>query len=125
MEKPEISEELRSRWGNAISDGFQAVPHRLFQHQAELGLSIAEMVVLLNLLDFWWRTERRPFPGTLTIAQRIGAKERTVRRHLSALQRKGFLVKRKQENGEKMEFDFTGLVHRLAEVVDPGPGVEA
>ncbi|MBE0626406.1 MAG: helix-turn-helix domain-containing protein [Burkholderiales bacterium] len=119
MNRPEISQELRERWGNtAIADGFQPVPHRLLRHQHDLGLSDPQMVVLLNVLDFWWQTERRPFPSAATIGRRIGAAERTVRRHLTALERKGYATKRKSRKGDKTEFDFTGLIHRLSTIVE-------
>ena len=118
MNKQQISEELVTRWGNTtISDGFQPVPHRLLRHQADLGITDPQMMVLLNVLDFWWKTERRPFPSALSIGRRIGASERTVRRHLSALQRKGYVVKQKNSERDKTEFDLTGLIHRLTAIV--------
>ena len=119
FKRPPVSEELTRRWGNAvIKDGFQAVPHRLLRHQADLRITDQELVVLLNVLDFWWATERRPFPGAASISHRIGSAERTVRRHMRALEKKGYVVKRKQEQGDKSEFDFTGLIHKLATLVD-------
>lgn len=121
MHKQQISEELIRRWGSTVmADGFQAVPHRLLRHQAELKLTPSEMVVLLNVLDFWWTSQRRPFPSAASIARRTAASERTVRRHLSSLQKKGYLAKSSSADGDKREFDPTGLIHRLTAIIQKG-----
>lgn len=114
MSEPE--QTAMSRWGAAGADGFQPVPHALFKHQAALELSNSEMVTLLNILDFWWLSDRLPFPGVAMLAKRMGVSERSVQRAVERLEQRQ-LVKRSVidlPDGEKRRgFDVSGLVARL------------
>lgn len=110
----EIPDNIWDKWGDAAHRGYQAVPHDLFRFQAQLGLSNGEMVTLLNILDFWWEVERRPFPGATALANRMGATPRSVQRHLKTLQEKRYAVR---GHGEQRQFNLDGLVKRLKELV--------
>jgi len=115
----EPDQTAMSRWGAAGIEGFQPVPHTLFKHQAALGLSNSEMVALLNILDFWWLSDRLPFPGVAMLAKRMGVSERSVQRAVEKLEQRQ-LVKRSVidlPDGEKRRgFDVSGLVARLEEL---------
>jgi len=108
-----------SRWGVAGQDGFQPVPHSLFKHQAGLDLSNSELVTLLNILDFWWLSDRLPFPGVAMLAKRMGVSDRSVQRAVEKLENKG-LIKRSSvdlPSGEQRRgFDVGGLIARLEEL---------
>lgn len=110
----EIPANIWEKWGEAAHRGYQAVPHDLFRFQAQLGLSHGELVTLLNILDFWWDVDRRPFPGAIALANRMGATPRSVQRHLKSLQEKKYAVRGRDE---QRRFNLDGLVKRLSELV--------
>ncbi|TQE98517.1 MAG: helix-turn-helix domain-containing protein [Spiribacter salinus] len=119
-------ERVRQKWGTAVDEGFtgfQMVPDVLVRSQKRLGLTSAEMMVLLNILMHWWTADRWPHPRLATIARRMGVEERTVQRHVGKLEKVG-LVKRlppEQDPGggpSRRRFDLTGLIARLEELAD-------
>lgn len=110
----EIPDNIWEKWGEAAHRGYQAVPHDLFRFQAQLGLSNGELVTLLNILDFWWDVDRRPFPGAIALANRMGATPRSVQRHLKTLQEKKYAVRGRDD---QRRFNLDGLVKRLGQLV--------
>lgn len=112
-------ETVRIRWGDAVDSGFQPVPHLLLKSQSELELTNSEMVVLLNILDFWWQSDSLPFPGVSMLAKRVGVTSRSIQRAVESLERKNF-VKRAltlSPNGqERKGFEVDGIVSRLQEI---------
>ena len=111
-----IPDNIWEKWGGAAFRGYQAVPHDLFKFQAQLDLSNGELVTLLNILDFWWEADNRPFPGATVLAKRMNTNPRSVHRHLKTLQEKKYAV-RERGNDEKRRFNLDGLVGRLTELV--------
>ena len=115
---PKISARLAERWGSSvISDGFQMVPHQFLKSQGLLGLTDSEMMVLLNVLDYWWATDRLPFPSTRTLARRMGCTERKVQRHLAALVKKRYLSRSQRAGSFAKEYDLSALIARLTSIV--------
>lgn len=55
------------------------------------------------------------FPRASTIAARMGVSERTVRRTIRSLDRKGFVAKKRAEDG-KSYYDLTPLKEKLAPI---------
>lgn len=111
-----IPENVQAKWGDAAKNGYQAVPHALFKFQKELGLSNGELVTLLNILDFWWEAERRPWPGATVLAKRMGVDVRSVQRNLKKLDLMGY-AKRERRGNSSMQYNLTGLVATLNSVV--------
>ena len=104
------------KWGPAAQAGWQALPNVLMKNQGRLGLSATELVVLINLLSFWWYVDELPYPRVSTIANRMKVTTRTVQRALQHLARKGLVTKRTEisKHGEEHEvFDPEGLVKIL------------
>lgn len=118
--KKQLPENLLEKWGDAAQGGYQAVPHNLFKFQGKLGLSHAELVTLLNILDHWWTVEKRPYPGADRLAKRMNTNARTVQRHLKSLHDKGYAVRERGEDENRM-FNFSGLMTKLAELVRQEP----
>ncbi|PWF55352.1 helix-turn-helix domain-containing protein [Massilia glaciei] len=112
----EIPANVWEKWGVASRRGYQAVPHDLFRFQAQLQLSNGELVTLLNILDFWYRPEKAPFPGVTALAKRMGTDPRSVQRHLKTLEEKGYAT-REPGRAEKRNFRLDGLVKRLGNLV--------
>lgn len=116
-----LSRNALEKWGVAAERGYQPVPHALFRFQKELGLSNAELVTLLNILDFWWDATKNPFPSAATLAKRMNTNTRSVQRHLKVLHEKGYAVRKheigKTKSDEPWGFNLEGLVKRLSQLV--------
>lgn len=113
-----------AKWGEAAIAGWQAVPDVLLKNQSRLGLSATELLVLLNVLSFWWYAEELPFPRGTTIAKRMGMTPRTVQRSLQALIDKGLLAKKRdfgRDNKERDVLDPSGLVEALKKLAVDDP----
>lgn len=113
-----------AKWGEAAIAGWQAVPDVLLKNQSRLGLSATELLVLLNVLSFWWYAEELPFPRGTTVAKRMGVTPRTVQRSLQALIDKGLLTKKRdlgRDNKERDVLDPSGLVELLRKLAVEEP----
>ena len=64
----------------------------LLRAQRRLGLSPTQLAVLMQLCDFWWDSERKPYPSKAT---RLGLSPRQVQRHVAELETAG-IVRRTQ-----------------------------
>lgn len=110
---------LQKKWGSSLNEGFLVIPVLLLKRQRELGLDSTEALVLLNLLAAWWETDKRPYPRSTTIAQRMGVTPRTVQRSLEKLEKKGLILRVRNGTGagsehrELTSYDMTGTVETL------------
>jgi Predicted transcriptional regulator len=96
--------------------GFQAVPDILLKQQGAMGLSATDLVVLLNILMYWWYVEQKPYPRPTTIAKRMDVNVRTVQRSLQRMEELGLIVRSKTPEGSPI-IDPTPLVARLTKAV--------
>ena len=79
----------RAKWGRSLDhSGFQIIPNVLLTAQNELGISPADLVVLLHINRYWWRRDQNPFPSSAWIAKQMGLHTRSVERHLKQLEKK-------------------------------------
>lgn len=106
------------KWGHAVMDlGFCVVPSLLLRAQRRLNLNPTQLAVLLQLCDFWWDKERKPFPSKETLSQRLSLSERQVQRYIAELEKEGLVqrIERRASNGGKLSntYDLTGLVKKL------------
>jgi len=117
--------EVRKKWGLAALGGFQQVPDLLLKHQAKLGLTSNDMVVLLHVTMHWWFADRLPFPATTVIAKRMGMAARTVQRSLNHLVKLRLISKVaiNTEQGERRAWNPSGLVARLQHLAQGDPVV--
>lgn len=115
---PKDSKSSEKKWGKAVCAlGFSVIPSLLFKAQARLGLNPTQLIVLLQLADHWWDSERYPFPGKVTLAERLQMSTRQLQRYIADLERAGF-VKRIARHGTHKgrltnEYDLSGLVEKL------------
>ena len=102
--------------------GFQILPDVLVRGQNRLGLSNAEMVVLLNILMHWWTKDHLPHPRPEVIARRMGASKRTIERQLENLEERGLIRRLPPEKSENSpairRFDLGGLISALQELAN-------
>ena len=112
------------KWGKeVIALGFCIVPSLLLRAQNRLGLNPTQLAVLMQLCDFWWERDRKPYPGKAVLAERLGVSPFQVQRHIADLETAG-LVKRvecRAAHGGKQTnmYDLDGLVARLRKL-EPG-----
>jgi predicted transcriptional regulator len=119
--KPEETENrktLTKKWGEEImAVGFTAVPDILLKRMAVLGITPMEMMVLLQILSYWWSAEQLPFPSKAKIAVAIGCHEKTVQQAITRLVKLGFIRRqerrRAEDRNESNIYDFSPLIEIL------------
>ena len=114
----ETGRASEKKWGKeVIALGFCIVPSLLLRAQNRLGLNPTQLAVLMQLCDFWWDRERKPFPSKAVLAERLGLSPRQVQRHIADLETAGLVerVERRAVHGGKLTnvYDLSGLVQRL------------
>ena len=55
-----------------IALGFCIVPSLLLRARNRLGLNPTQLAVLMQLCDFWWERDRKPYPSKAVLAERWG-----------------------------------------------------
>lgn len=110
--------QSEKKFGRAVmSHGPYIVPALMLRAQARLNVNSTQMVVLLQLLDFWWTEESSAHPSIKTIAERIGLSTKQVQRTVDALVEKGLIGKinrRLPGRGKTSnEYKFDGLIKKL------------
>jgi len=106
------------KWGAAVLKlGYSIIPSLLLRAQQRLGLNPTQLAVLLQLCDFWWSEDRKPYPSKERLSERLGLKDRQIQRYLAELEAAG-LVKRipryDAKGGQTSNFyDLSGLVQKL------------
>ena len=113
-----VLEVKRCRFGT--DQGFCAVSSMLLRTQARLGLNLAQLAVLLHLVDYWWATGLKSYPSKRRFAARLKLGPRQLQRYVAELEKAGFVqrVERRATNRSKLsnEYDLSGLVARLAAI---------
>lgn len=109
------------KWSSPVlKQGFCMIPSLLLRAQQRLGLNPTQLAVLLQIIDFWWEADRKPFPSKKALSERLGLSTRQIQRYLTELENAGLLkrIERKSVNNGKLsnEYDLSGLVDRLKEI---------
>jgi predicted transcriptional regulator len=116
------NESFEKKWGRLVmKQGFCLVPSLLLRAAKErLGLSAMHQIVLLQLCDYWWDHDRKPYPSKETIGERLGLGPRQVQRYMADLEKAGLLTRnaRYARNRGRLsnEYDLSGLVERLQKI---------
>lgn len=120
---PPKKEARRSeeKWGKAVMDrGYTIVPSLLLWGQQRLGLSPAQLIVLLQIISHWWEPDKNPYPSKKTIAIRLDRSERQIQRYLTDLELAGFIrrVSRYLPSGGQTSngYQLDGLVRKLKKI---------
>lgn len=116
--KAKTTRQSEEKWGvDVMALGFCMLPSLVFRAQRRLGLNPTQLAVLLQLADFWWNPQRKPFPKKADLADRLSLSERQVQRHIADLEEAGFLkrIERTRSRRGKIsnEYDLSGLVEKL------------
>ena len=109
------------KWGKSVMKlGFCIVPSLLLRAQQRLGLNPTQFAILMQLCDFWWDSERKPFPSKQTLAERLSLSPRQLQRYIAELEEAGLVqrIERRAGHGGKLTnvYDLGGLVSRLQEL---------
>lgn len=111
------------KWGvTTHKQGWTYVPNILLEHQAELGITPTELNVILTIMKHWWDRDSLPWPSVTKVAESIGRHRSTVQRRIRDLEGRGLVkrIYRKDARKEKAslsnEYDFTGLVQKVAAI---------
>ncbi|MGN8097254.1 helix-turn-helix domain-containing protein [Methylobacterium sp. 22177] len=116
--------DLRSRWGGAVDPGLLIVPNVLLKYQERLYLETLEVVLILNIVDYWDEDNGLPFPRLSALAKRVRKSKRTVERSIVRLSELGYLLHLPSEQlrGQTIRrFDLSGLVAKLQELSQQEP----
>lgn len=110
--------ESEKKWGKkVIALGFCVVPSLLLRAQSRLGLNPTQLAVLMQLCDYWWDNDRKPYPGKKALAERLSLGPRQVQRYVAELEQAGLVrrIERRAAHGGKLTnaYDLSGLVERL------------
>jgi predicted transcriptional regulator len=121
--RAKTTRQSEEKWGaEVMALGFCVLPSLLLRAQARLGLNPTQLAVLLQLADFWWSPERKPFPKKADLAARLRLSERQVQRHIADLEKGGFVQRIERTYGRRgkisNEYDLSGLVEKL-KVLEP------
>jgi predicted transcriptional regulator len=87
-------------------------------------LTSTELLVLVQLVGTWWRTNDLPFPALSTIAARCGVSTRQVQRSINRLEKLGFIRRINRRTKGFMAnnaYDLAPLVKLLNEVAKAFP----
>lgn len=109
------------KWGKAVMKlGFSILPSLIFRAQRRLGLNPTQLVILLQIADYWWDQGRKPYPSKATLGARVGLSPRHIQRIIAELEEAG-LVKRIERHARHRgklsnEYDLSGLVERLKQL---------
>lgn len=110
----EDSKQTESRkWGTSLRFGWTAVPNILLRKQSELSLSSDHLVVLINLIRFWWRFDRFPYPSTEKTAAETGLTEEKIINLIDDLEKKE-LLRKIGLGGGKYGYDISPLSKKLS-----------
>lgn len=123
VEKTDATKELlnsEKKWGKKVmSHNYTMVPKLLLQSQKYLKLNSSEFLLLIHVIEMWWKPEDMPFPAVSTLADRLCLNDRQIRNILNSLEQKGLLVRIPRYNKASINsrgsnyFDLSGLVEKL------------
>lgn len=64
LRKTKADQVSDKKWGKAVMKlGFCIIPSMLLRAQQRLGLNPTQLAVLLQLADYWWSQDRKPYPS--------------------------------------------------------------
>ena len=119
--RPSTRKASEEKWGKKVMAlGFCMVPSLLLRAQGRLGLNPTQLAIIMQLCEYWWDKERKPYPSKKALAERLGIGPRQLQRHLAELEKGNLIrrVERRNSVGAKLSnrYDLDGLVKRLKEL---------
>lgn len=104
---------FEEKWSKEIlAHGFTAIPNLLLLHRKELGISVAELHVLITIESFRWNSRRDPWPSLDKLSEWSGYTPRNLSRIITSLEKK-YLLKRIKRKGTSNAYSLAPLVDEL------------
>ena len=130
VKKADTRKASEKKYGKPVMDlGFCIVPSLLMWAQARLGINTVQFNIIMQLADFWWDPERKPYPAKKLLSDRIGMSERQIQRQIAELEAAGLVARigrtRPGRGKTSNEYDLGGLVARLKELEPEFTAVQA
>ena len=112
------AKQSEKKFGRAVmSHGAYILPAMMLRAQARLLVNSTEMIVLLQLLDFWWAEDSTAYPSMTTISKRIALTTKQVQRTVNSLVKKGLITKINRtlpgRGKTSNAYKFDGLIAKL------------
>ena len=120
--RPLKADQMSDRkWSKPVMKlGFCIIPSVLLRAQQRIGLNPTQLAVLLQLADYWWDQDRKPYPSKQALSERLGLGPRQIQRHIAELEAAGLvrrIERRAVHKGKRSnEYDLSGLVERLQKI---------
>lgn len=96
--------------------GWTGVPNILLRKQLELGLSSDQLIILINIIRFWWKEEKLPYPSIEKLSLETGLTKETIEKIIKELDEKK-LIKVFESTGMAQRYDLTMLRERLSSMI--------
>lgn len=113
----ESAQKSVQKWGkDAIDRGYCIVPSILIRAQSRLGLSTTQLVIVINLIDWWNDPSKAPWSSKKDLSDRIGIKPRQLQRQIAELEKAGLVERKERKNHHGKipnEYDLNGLVKKV------------
>ena len=103
--RPATKKASEEKWGKKVMAlGFCMVPSLLLRAQGRLGLNPTQLAIIMQLCEYWWDKERKPYPLKKALAERLGIGPRQLQRHLAELEKAELIrrVERRNRVGAKL-----------------------
>lgn len=114
------SSVLNAKWGrDMMALGYTVVPDILLTHMGKMGLTPAELVMILQLLRYWWSPDQMPFPSKRKLAEAIGCSEKNVQKVIARLEKCHYLRRvQRRHAGDRSESNVYDM-KPLLELFEP------
>jgi hypothetical protein len=104
----------QAKWGEkALTKGVTMIPTAFLLHASRAGLNPAQQILIIHLVSYWFQASRDPFPSLKELRNRTGMTEKTISKHLKALEEKMWLIRKRRYNNSYL-YDLDRLARRVA-----------
>ena len=111
--RPSSTERI---WGKAVlSHGYAGVPSLMIRAQKRLGLSPLQMNIIVQLLDYCYSPDCRPYPSKKSLADRIRFNSKTIQNNIRKIEKYGLI---KREFRRTAVGDWNSNAYHLDGLVD-------
>jgi DNA-binding transcriptional ArsR family regulator len=104
----------QAKWGEkALTKGVTMIPTAFLLHASRAGLNPAQQILIIHLVSYWFQASRDPYPSLKELRRRTGMTEKTISKHLKALEDKMWLTRKRRYNNS-YRYDLDRLARRVA-----------
>lgn len=108
------------KWGYSTAQGgWTSVPNLLLKHSGRLNISPTELVILIQLMRFWWKEEDLPYPSISKTSEEMGVTRKTASKYFGLLKEKGYIRDIELPNG-RIAYSLDGLIRTLDAISKEG-----